>query len=326
MCTCIFLKNDNNDTVMARTMDFSFELDPNFVFIPRNYPISFKHLEYKLDKHYAYIGLSSLINEYLFADGVNEHGLGVATLYFEGYASYQEKESDRKNIASYELVNWLLATCKTTEEVMVELGNIRVVQSYLKLLNKTTPLHWMVSDKGGKTIVIEYTENGLYVKENPTGVLTNSPNLDWHLTNLRNYVGLDRHQTQKKLINDMEITPFGQGGGSFGLPGDYTPASRFVRTVFNKLTCFIGQDKEQLIVSAINILNSVSISKGNVVTSADAVDYTQYTSYMDLESGHYYFKTYLNDKVRRASIHDFDLNGNRPVVRAVSKKPEFATI
>lgn len=326
MCTCIFLKNENNNTVMARTMDFSFELDPNFVFIPRNYPMSFKHLENKLDKHYAYIGLSNLINEYLFADGLNEHGLGVATLYFEGYAEYQSKDKNKDNIASYELVNWLLANCKTVEEVMVELGTIRVVQSNLKLLNKTTPLHWMVCDKNGKNIVIEYTKEGLYVKENPTGVLTNSPNLEWHLTNLRNYIGLDRHQTQKRQINDVEVTAFGQGGGSFGLPGDYTPASRFVRTVFNKLTCFIGESEETLVVSAINILNSVSISRGNVITNADAIDYTQYTSYMALDTGHYYFKTYLNDKVRKAALNDFDLEGNRPRVRAVSKKPDFATI
>ena len=39
-------------------------------------------------------------------------------------------------------------------------------------------------------MVIEKTADGLHILDNPVGVLTNSPDFPWHLTNLRNYLNL----------------------------------------------------------------------------------------------------------------------------------------
>ena len=45
MCTSIKLKSIDNTQMLARTMDFSFELDLEMIIIPRNYPLLFSKVE-----------------------------------------------------------------------------------------------------------------------------------------------------------------------------------------------------------------------------------------------------------------------------------------
>ena len=42
----------------------------------------------------------------------------------------------------------------------------------------------LVADRFGGRIVVEYIDGELTVFEAPLGVITNSPNYDWHMTNL----------------------------------------------------------------------------------------------------------------------------------------------
>lgn len=83
----------------------------------------------------------------------------------------------------------------------------------------------------GNSLVIEHVEGELKVYDNLIGVMTNSPTFDWHLTNLRNYVSLSPNNPRPVTVEGVKGTGFGQGGGMLGLPGDYSPPSRFVRTV-----------------------------------------------------------------------------------------------
>lgn len=326
MCTCITLNNDNKDILLARTMDFSFELEPIAAVIPRNYPLQFTNLEHKLEKHFAFVGLAKRLDDYLLADGVNEYGLACAGLYFENYAYYEKKDDSKTNIAPYEFVNWILANYKSIDDLEKDFNNLNIMDNHLGFIDRTPPMHWMVSDITGKTLVIEPLKIGVKFYKETVGTLTNSPDLNWHLTNMKNYIGLDVKQTSKITVNDTEVSAFGQGGGSFGLPGDYTSPSRFVRVTFSKLNCLIGETEEDLVVSAVNILNSVSIPKGIVVTASNGMDYTQYVSYILLKSKNYYFKTYLNDRVRKLSLDDYDLDGKDVVVKELSEKPFFEKI
>ena len=293
MCTHINLKSSGNDVVSARTMDFSFELEPTMIIVPRKYPMKFNNIGI-IESHYGFLGLGKDIDGYKFADGVNECGLSCAALYFEGYASYNEKIEAKDNLASHELLHFILAKCKDVEESIETLNELNIVNDKLDFIGRAAPLHWIISDKTGRSIIVEPLESGLKIHENNIGVLTNSPDLDWHLTNLRNYIGLNTKQVKPREIGGLTFNPFGQGSATFGLPGDYTPPSRFVRTVFNKFSIEEPVDEETTVLSAIHVLNGVSIPKGSVKTALDTIDYTQYTSYMSLNTQNYYFKTYRN--------------------------------
>ncbi len=127
----------------------------------------------------------------------------------------------------------------------------------------TPPLHFLLHDATA-SVTIEFHADGMRVLDNPVGVGTNSPYLDWHLTNLRNYVGISAENPTQK-VKDTNLTPLGQGGGLLGLPGDYTPPSRFVRAA--ALVLLVGKPKNAADAEnlCMHMLNTFDIPSGLVV-------------------------------------------------------------
>lgn len=327
MCTSITMKNKSQMHLLARTMDFSFELDPNMIIIPQNAPLNFMEHD-ELKNHYAFMGLSKDVNNnFLFADGINEHGLSAAVLYFAGYATYNEKKDDKKaNLAPYEVLSYLLATCKDVNEVIKAFKHINIYDEPLSFIGSTPPFHWVVLDKTGESVILEPLKTGLTITPNTLGVMANSPDINWHYTNVRNYIGLDRHFVEPLTINGLNFQPFGQGNASFGLPGDYTPPSRFLRALYNKLTINEVDTESELIVLANAVLNSVKIPKGTVKTNRNTIDYTQYTSFMSVNNLNYYFSLYNDPAITKVSLNDYKLDGNKVIIKKLSTTVTFTSI
>lgn len=82
--------------------------------------------------------------------------------------------------------------------------------------------------------MIETENKELVIKKNPVGVMTNSPKFEWPLTNLNNFISLKPTNVKNRQIAELTLRPFGQGSGTFGLPGGFTSSERFVRTVYMK--------------------------------------------------------------------------------------------
>ena len=109
---------------------------------------------------------------------------------------------------------------------------LTIVEKKLMLLDTVLPLHWILSDRTGSCIVIEPTPEGMKVYDNKPGVMTNSPEFPWHVTNLRHYIGISTQQSESKTLGGMTLTAFKDLERS--LPGDYTPPSRFIRAAYLK--------------------------------------------------------------------------------------------
>ncbi|CAM2853928.1 linear amide C-N hydrolase [Erysipelothrix tonsillarum] len=308
MCTNITLKSTENQFLMARTMDFSFELTPEMILIPRNYPLHFTFHDTQPKNHFAYLGLAKHIGTYALADGVNEHGLAAAALYFEGYAEYEHKEYNNLSLAPHEVVMWALAHCKNIDDVRTMFKEHPVTHHVIEFLGIVPPLHWVFQDAAGDSIIVEPTIRGIEIHENKIGVLTNSPDYTWHLTNVRNYIGLDPVQVEPRVLYGQIFKPFGQGSGTFGIPGDLTPPSRFIKTLYTKLSTQKASSEKELVIAASHILNGVDIAKGSVITQRKTIDYTQYTAFMVTSTQSYYYNTYDDFTTHAFCIHDFELN------------------
>ena len=126
--------------------------------------------------------------------------------------------------------------------------------------------------------------------DDPFGVVTNSPTFDWHMTNLRNYLNFSVTDAAPVQLGSVKLLPTGQGTGMLGLPGDFTPPSRFVRAVALSQSVFTPKTGEDAVIEAFHVLNQFDIPKGaardrekdahgNVVA-----DYTLWTSASDLKS------------------------------------------
>ncbi|OJG71156.1 hypothetical protein RV12_GL001595 [Enterococcus quebecensis] len=300
----------DQNVLLARTMDFAVVLDAEPTFIPRK-KFAFTNDENHDGKNeYAFVGMArqSDLGEFIFADGLNEKGLSCAALYFSGYADYNSQDSDKKySLAPHDVVPFLLSNCSSLEEVTKTMENAQVENTTLDFLGIVLPLHWVVTEKTGESIVIEYTEQKLHIYKNDIGVMTNSPDYKWHTTNLRNYIGLQPEQKSEVHLKNMVMKPFGEGAGAFGLPGDFTPPSRFVRASFLKSCLEDSQTEMDGVISMFHVLSNVDIPKG-VVKTSQAYDYTQYTSIMVNSSLNYYYKTYNNQRIRCIQLDNEDFN------------------
>ncbi|WP_125768531.1 choloylglycine hydrolase family protein [Lapidilactobacillus wuchangensis] len=304
MCTSISYLAKNDHVFLGRTMDFGFELNGHPIAIPRHYQWQSQLGETYTFK-YGFIGIGRKLDDYLFADGVNEHGLAVAELYFAGEAAYAEVVPDKKGqLAAHEFIMWVLGNLSSVAEVKSASQEITLVDLPSKLLKVTSPLHFIMTDATGACIVVEPEADGLHIIDNQVGVMANSPEFPWHLTNLRNYLGLDPHSVNHRQLGDVELQSFGPGSGTFGLPGGYSSPERFVRAAYLRNTIQASTDTDANVTNLFRILDNVTIPKGAKLQTNGEMDYTQYRVVMDLTTKTVYFQPYNSLQLFAARLTD----------------------
>ena len=194
-CTGIRLIAQDGTVVHARTLEFAVDLQSNVIMIPRGFrrtgstPDGATGLRW--ETKYASIGANGVELPFIF-DGLNEKGLAVGTFYFPGSAGYMSYNTSdaAKTIAPWEVGSWILENFTSTDEVKSSISNIVVPAVILKAWGFAPPVHYIVHDSSGKSIVIEHVDGKLKLYDNSLGVMSNSPTFDWHMTNLRTYVNM----------------------------------------------------------------------------------------------------------------------------------------
>jgi penicillin V amidase len=293
MCTSFTYSSQDGGHFLARTMDFTVNLGAKPVFIPRHYHFDLEFDQNGYETKYSFIGASRFVEKYILSDGFNEQGFGIAVLYFDPKAKYSEStEASKMNFEASELVAWALGNISSVDDFAKKLSSINLVNSQNKFLQINVPLHWIITDKTGKTAVLEITSSGYHLYDNEVGVMTNSPDFNWHLDNLAHYNHLQPTEAKSKTYGKYVAKLDGPGFGAVGLPGDFTSASRFIRATFIKSYMEPAVNITDGIRNISYILNSVNIPKGIKINSNGLSDYTQYTAIMDLTNHKYYFKTY----------------------------------
>lgn len=315
MCTSITLLNAQGENFLGRTLDFSYDIEPELYILPRNYVWYGAYGSQKMHNLYAIMGVGQEEGPLMaFFDGVNEKGLAGGALYFAGYAAYESKPTPGKMpVAAMDFLHFLLANCATIEEAEKLVPQISILGFADPVTESEAPLHWIMTDRSGKSIVIERTVQGTNVYQNPIGVLANSPEFPWHLTNLKTYSQVSPRQTSKSQWGDLTLKPFGQGAGTSLLPGGYTAPERFARTAYLKTHLPTPQTKEETVMAGFHVLESVSIPKGAVISSRETYDYTRYTMFLNTKTCEYYFKTYENFQIQTASMWENYREGQSPI-------------
>ena len=312
MCTSLTFQT--SDFYFGRNLDLEYNFGEKIVITPRQYPFIFKFAG-TLSEHYAIIGTAQITDGCpLYAEAVNEKGLCLAALNFPGNAVYAETpESGKTNLAPFELFGFLLGTCATVKEAEEKLKAVCITHTAFKDGYPVAPLHWHIADKD-QSLVLECTKDGMHLYENPVGVLTNNPPFPFQLTNLQNYMHLTSNPPENRFAPALKLAPYGQGMGALGLPGDASPASRFVRAAFCKWNTELPSGEEASVTQFFHILDNVAMVAGSVRTPENKLDRTTYASCINASRGIYYYKTYNNNQISAVSMHKTDLDGCAPVV------------
>jgi choloylglycine hydrolase len=151
----------------------------------------------------------------------------------------------------------------------------------------------------------------LSVTDNKVGAMTNSPGYDWHLLNLRNYANLQPQAAAPRAIDGVSLAPFGAGSRMLGLPGDFTPPSRFVRAVAFVNTMMPAKNAAEAVNASV-MLNNFDIPKG-LVREGSAEDfhlgYTQWSVIADMSHKVYYYWTMYDRRMRAVDLSKLDFEG-----------------
>ena len=331
-CTGIRLAAEDGTVVHARTLEFAIDIHSDVKMVPRGYarigttPDGKEGLKWKAK--YASVGLNGVGLPVLF-DGLNERGLAAGTFYFPtsaGYMPYTPADAG-KSIAQWEVGSWILENFAIVDEVKANIGNIVVPAVVFGGWGFAPEAHYIVHDASGKSIVIEYVGGKLNVYDNPLGVITNSPAFDWHMTNLRNYVNFSMTNVPPIKLGSVKLEPFGQGSGMLGMPGDFTPPSRFVRAVAFSHSVLPSKTGNDAVLQAFHILNQFDIPKGAAREHEKdehgniLADYTIWTAASDLKAKRYYFHTYENSQIRMLDLMKMDLDA-KDIVKISTKGDE----
>lgn len=331
-CTGIRLIATDGSVVYARTLEFNVDLDSDVSMVPRGYartgttPQGANGLRWS--SNYASIGVNGVGMPVLF-DGVNEKGLAAGMFYFPTTAGYMRyTAADAGNtIAPWEVDSWILENFATVEEVKRNIGRITVAVVVFSKWGFVPPIHYVVHDAIGKSIVIEYVEGKLHVYDNVIGVMTNSPAFDWHMLNLRNYLNFSMVNAPPVDVGGVKLTGFGQGTGMLGMPGDFTPPSRFVRAVAYSTSVLPSKTGDEAVLQAFHILNNFDIPEGSSREEhTDAhgnimADHTIWTSASDLKARRFYFRTYQNSQIRSVDLMKMPLDA-KTITSISMKGPE----
>lgn len=299
MCTTIGFLNKKG-IVFGRTLEIGMKLPQNPLYVPPD--ISFdKDLDGKdIVSKYSIIG-SSFFNIVSFGDGMNSAGLVGSANYYPKYASFaSEKSKDKRNIHTKNVLSIFLATCKNIEEVRT-LAKDLLVLSEDGNGEKSNEMHYFFMDQTGKGIVLEPNNGILEVKENDIGVMTNAPNFEFHKLNLSNYVSLTNKNYDENKFTNYTALKFGEGSGMLGIPGDFTPTSRFVRAAYFVSKTKKDLDVEESVLQAFRILSQFDIPDFSV--GEENFDKTVYTAVFDYVNNKYYVKYHNNPNIQIVDIN-----------------------
>ena len=322
-CTGIFLKTTDGNYIYARTLEFDLGIESEVLFIPRNYVLKSSQSgnkdTFSWKTTYAAIGANGMHIEN-FVDGINEKGLAGGLFYFPGFAKYESvsEEDLSRAIPMWILLTYILTQCASTDEVKELLKTIKISNELMPNWPSKFPpsLHIIVHDIKGNSLVIEVSDGVVKTFDSQLGIMTNSPNYDWHMTNLSNYINLDNEDVASKKLGNFDVKAVSLGTGMLGLPGDFTSPSRFVRATLMTVNS-VPKDTENSIDQVFHILNNFDIPEGFVVgkqLDRRLIEYTQWTSAADLINKKFYFKMHENPQIYVVDLLKMNLNDSKPSI------------
>ena len=304
-CTGIALTAKDGSRIVARTTEWGGSvLNSSYVIVPRGH----QHISFtptgadgmSFQARYGYVGICTDQPQFV-VEGMNETGLSAGLFFFPGYGRYVEYDPANKSntLSDMQFVSWVLASFSSIDEMKEAFEKIDLVS----LDSRIGTVHWRMSAPSGRMVVLECIDGRPVFYEHRLGVLTNSPDFDWQMKNLNNYVNLYTGNVQPQKLNDeVTLKQFGAGAGFLGIPGDATPPSRFVRAaLYQSATPQAGTGAET-VMQCFQILESFNIPIGLEHKKSDIPEglpsATQWTVASDQSALKFYYRTAWNATIR----------------------------
>jgi|SRR5579872_6222355 len=313
-CTDFIIKTAEGSIINGRSLEFGIALPTQIRIFSRGDQRSSRSPDgnggVAWTSKYGFIGATSLQDDCVI-DGMNEEGLSFGYLWLPG-TQYQTVSSGETHRALdfVDVGTWILGNFSTVNDAKEALKEVLIWGHTVPGLQGIPPVHIALHDAKGKNLVVEFVKGEMKIYDNPNGVLTNYPNFDWQLINLQNYLGLNAVNASPVQMNGSLFGQTGQGSGMIGIPGDWTPPSRFVKTTTLIRFAKAAENSLEGVNLAEHLLNTVDIPKGDIreKKNSTAGDYTQWAVVKDLSNGIFYFRSYKDLALKFIDLKKINFN------------------
>lgn len=301
MCTSLTIQTLEQHQFFGRTMDFPTKTPWQLTYLPSHYQWQPKTGLLSFSSQHSILGgMRHTADHFLIGDGINDAGLCCAELYFPVEATYYKQPvSGKINLSPQDFTTWLLSENESIAQVRTKLDQIALVGIDWYDHDGVYPFHWLLTDQTGQTVIIEPTTLSLTSQPDPVLVLTNTPPLHKHITNLNQFLGVAGDQ-----FNAATITAIRQFTGS--LPTRRIPTDRFIKAALMRWQN-MPTNTAGTLTALFDFLDTVKIPKEN-----DRHDYTHYEGIIDVNTIAYWFKDIQSGKTVEANLATAKNNYSSP--------------
>lgn len=249
----------------------------------------------KYYNEYKVIGMcTGLVRNYpLLYDGMNEKGLVMGALAFEGNAVYYEEQDNKINIPSFDFVFQILGGFKSVEDVKTFLNenNVNITNKQFAPKFENSDLHWFVADEKESIIIEQTKEDGLDYYE--ADVMTNNPPYPLQIELYdSNEIGMTPPFKKKYESRGMETV---------NLLGDYTSEARFERIKYLKNNLESSDESFNNISQAFHLLSCAEQIYGSTPVKGK-YEYSIYSIVYDTVNKKVYLKFYDDLEVEEYGV------------------------
>jgi len=326
-------KGNETWLISARNLDYIDDPDSTLVRYARGKhwqsltPDGSKGMEW--DSVYGIVGVEARsLGAGKLLDGMNEAGLSVAAMWMKSAVFEDIPEgANRTNVlAASDLAAWLLGRFPNVETIK---GALELLDVWYDDKVLPHPIHLAIHDAAGKSLVVEWVAGQISVKDDKeyVGVLTNEPDYDQQLENLKSYQGTDASRRKAFSREPLKIM------------GDPTSESRFVRLYRLKNEALQVVDNWLLfwnpvhgagwgVQQAMHLMNRVTGVHGTMThqeKGQDVYPHTVWTVIRDHSNKSYYFRGYRELTYTTALLKTMQFDGAEEVELARADSGETAS-
>jgi penicillin V acylase-like amidase (Ntn superfamily) len=334
-CTALMITDKQGNVYSAKTMEYAAMMPFDMSYVPAGTKVvsvapgnkaglSFE-TKFPVLGVSADVGVGNGIN--MMVESANNQGLSLSTNEMPGSQSPAGAGSDAaKALAATDLALYLLGNFKSVAEVKEALtnGNVSVWLPKVPLVgNIELPMHYILWDKTGAGIVIEYLDGKQTVYDNPVSVATNAPGFQWHLTNLNNYAQLSNLDKNSGQFGQLKVSAPDSGNALAGVPSSQISAGRFVKAAFYTQFVRKADNPEDAVITLGHIMNNfdrpydLSIDEGYSAEGGTAgttsSEVTLFTWMNDKSRNLYYLRT-----IDALNFAQFDIDKLAPIKSVVT--------
>tara|TARA_R110000868_G_scaffold144960_5_gene364576 strand:+ start:9985 stop:11196 length:1212 start_codon:yes stop_codon:yes gene_type:complete len=293
-CSNVFV-HKNGFAVTARTMDFPFNTgnamalglagQKNESNLNITRPLQPKAL--KWTNHYDFLGQTWLRSN-IVLDGINNAGVYAGFLYLPNFTTYPSysKADKRPVLGVVDVINYILGTASSTKQAVSELQRVQIIASAANSVihgkHNTAiipPIHLVIRDKSGDSAVVEWLDGKTVIYQHAGPVLTNAPTYAWQAANAERYDYVSADNANSKYQG-----AYMNGSGFTGIPGDFSPPSRFARAVQIIHNLPTPQNNNEAVEMALGTIDNIQVPLGTNHSP------TFWKSVSDLNHNTYYYR------------------------------------